>query len=44
LTVKFDGKDLKITTAGNTAVFKVTGKLKDGAPFEGRDTVRLIRQ
>lgn len=43
LTVKFDREDLKITTAGNTAVFKVTGKLKDGAPFEGSDTVRLIR-
>lgn len=43
-TVKFDREDLKIPTADNTAVFKLTGKLKDGTPFEGRDTVRLIRK
>lgn len=44
LTVKFDREDLRITTAGSAAVFKVTGKMKNGTPFEGSDLVKLIRK
>lgn len=44
LTVKFDKKDLTVPATGGTAVFRVTGTLKDGTPFEGSDTVKLIRK
>ena len=44
LTAKFDKKDLALPPTGTTAVFKVAGTLKDGTPFEGSDTVKLIRK
>lgn len=44
LIVKFDREDLKIAEAGGAAIFKVTGKLKDGTPFDGSDSVKLIQK
>lgn len=43
LMVKFDRSDVqKILKVGNKVKITVTGKLTDGTPFEGSDTIRAI--
>ena len=42
LIAKFNVEDLKGVTAGDKVTFTVTGNFKDGRPFKGSDTVRVL--
>ena len=44
LIVKFDRKNLNIRKAAGLTTFNVTGRLKDGSPFDGSDSVKLIQK
>ncbi len=43
LVVKFYRQDLVDVPTGNNVVITVTGRLNDGTPFVGYDTIRVIR-
>jgi FKBP-type peptidyl-prolyl cis-trans isomerase len=42
LIVKFDREDLVDVSPGDSVEMFVTGKLIDGTPFMGSDTIRVI--